>query len=338
MKQNTVMKCLHFVLLSLPVTASFLPRFEQRSVLRPTPVREQSADEKQSSASESFDERWNTMFERLKEYKQQHGDCLVPSRYSEDPKLGIWVQGQRRAPPSIDDKKTKERRDKLDSIGFVWSTRPPFKSSKNDKKWNDMFERLKAYRQQHGDCLVPRHYADDPELGFWVSNQRQYRVRLDSSQQGRLESIGFVWMPRQKRWNDMFERLAAYRQQHGDCLVPLKYPDDPELGFWVNNQRQNCAKLDTTQHERLESIGFVWSTKNRDKWDDMFERLQAYRQQYGDCLVPHDYAEDPKLALWVRNQRQNRAKLDMARLERLDSIGFVWSVRNKWDDTFERLQ
>jgi rubrerythrin len=39
-------------------------------------------------------EQWDNMFERLKKYKAEHGDCLVPKRYVADPKLGTWVETQ----------------------------------------------------------------------------------------------------------------------------------------------------------------------------------------------------------------------------------------------------
>lgn len=39
-------------------------------------------------------EHWDSMFERLKAFKAQHGHCLVPKRYAADPKLGTWVETQ----------------------------------------------------------------------------------------------------------------------------------------------------------------------------------------------------------------------------------------------------
>ena len=35
-------------------------------------------------------EQWDAMFKKLIEYKEVHGDCLVPKRYSSDPRLGTW--------------------------------------------------------------------------------------------------------------------------------------------------------------------------------------------------------------------------------------------------------
>eukprot|EP00957_Ditylum_brightwellii_P097143 7398082-Ditylum_brightwellii.AAC.1 len=58
------------------------------------------------------------------------------------------------------------------------------------------------------------------------------------------------------------------------------------------------------------------------RWDDMFHRLQRYKQEYGDCLVPMLYAEDRSLGDWVKTQRRvykdNRMKAE--RKERLESI------------------
>jgi hypothetical protein len=39
--------------------------------------------------------QWRDLFRQLCEYKVQFGDCLVPARYSTNPKLGKWVLKQR---------------------------------------------------------------------------------------------------------------------------------------------------------------------------------------------------------------------------------------------------
>jgi hypothetical protein len=30
----------------------------------------------------------------------------------------------------------------------------------------------------------------------------------------------------------MFIRLLAFKEKHGDCVVPNRYPDDTQLGSW----------------------------------------------------------------------------------------------------------
>ena len=60
-----------------------------------------------------------------------------------------------------------------------------------------MFEKLKAYKREHGDCLVPKEYDEDKSLGLWVRMQRMQRKanRLTAERKAKLDSIGFVWEP-----------------------------------------------------------------------------------------------------------------------------------------------
>ena len=180
---------------------------------------------------------------------------------------------------------TAERKAKLDSIGFVWEVRPD-----PDNQWNEMFEKLKAYKREHGDCLVPQRYNKDRALGLWVTRQRTERKanRLTAERKAKLDSIGFVWEPDEQKWNEMFEKLKAYKRNHGDCLVPVDYAKDKQLGYWVSTQRRKTNKLAAERKAKLDSIGFVWEVKPDpdDQWNKMFEKLKAYKRNYGDCLVP----------------------------------------------------
>ena len=60
------------------------------------------------------------MYGKLKAYKTEHGDCLVPARYKKDPQLGTWVKNHRQEYRKGQLKK-QDRIDKLNSIGFVWN-------------------------------------------------------------------------------------------------------------------------------------------------------------------------------------------------------------------------
>lgn len=146
------------------------------------------------------------MYEKLLEYKKEHGHCLVPKRYPPDMKLGTWVHTQRiqyrkflagtskketaseAAEAATEDVKgddesnfrlTEDRRRRLEEAGFVWSARETEKStvasriSRNsyDEQWDKMFEKLRGYKEKHGNCLVPKRCKEDPKLGTWVDTQ-----------------------------------------------------------------------------------------------------------------------------------------------------------------------
>jgi hypothetical protein len=65
---------------------------------------------------------WNVRFQQMREYKLQFGDCLVPKRYSASPKLGRWVETQRKNYRLYQEGKpgpmTAERIRELESVEF----------------------------------------------------------------------------------------------------------------------------------------------------------------------------------------------------------------------------
>ena len=61
---------------------------------------------------------WETMFERLLQYKKKHGDFLVPQRYKEDIALGTWCKNQRWK--AKHNRIPGDQRRKLEEIGFPW--------------------------------------------------------------------------------------------------------------------------------------------------------------------------------------------------------------------------
>ncbi|CAJ1942378.1 unnamed protein product [Cylindrotheca closterium] len=70
---------------------------------------------------------WDERFNELLDYKRVNGNCNVPSRYTENRQLAVWVKRQRRQhkffrtnqPSSM----TEERIIRLESIGFEWDLR-----------------------------------------------------------------------------------------------------------------------------------------------------------------------------------------------------------------------
>jgi len=260
--------------------------------------------------------------------------------------LGSWVTKQRH-----NYKKgliKKERCDQLEEIGFQWTVG-------RTTEWTEMFKRLQTYRQENnGSCNVPNRYKQDPQLGNWVSKQRQnYKKGLITKERcDQLEAIGFQWTLNdeqsvQELWNEMFKSLQTYQQENnGSCHVPRRYEQNPQLGNWVSKQRQNYKKGLITKErcDKLEGIGFEWTTQHGQPFDDqqwtkMFNRLQSYQQEHdGSCHVPSQYDPDPQLSNWVRKQRLNYKKglLAKGRCDLLEAMGFQWTLSGAPEST--RLQ
>lgn len=99
------------------------------------------------------------------------------------------------------------------------------------------------------------------------------RSFLDETKISALESIGFTWakLKGTTLWEQRYQELCRYRQEHGHCSVPTKYKIDATLGRWVSTQRkqykdmkENKRSLMTEQRfEKLEAIGFCWEAQPR---------------------------------------------------------------------------
>jgi hypothetical protein len=137
--------------------------------------------------------------------------------------------------------------------------------------------RLATYKAAHGDCNVPRGWAEDPRLGRWVVDQRHYKQKLDRGEPSHgmtaervawLTALGFVWDQHEAKWEAQLAQLAAYKVAHGDCNVPHRWAEDPRLGGWVSKQRVFKRKLDrgepscymtAARAASLGALGFEWS-------------------------------------------------------------------------------
>ena len=142
---------------------------------------------------------WSKKYFMLKQYKHEHGDCMVPFKY---PKLGNWVNEQRKA--FKNQKLSKERTDKLNKIGFYWGKGHP-----KPPTWDDYYQQLKTHFHDFGHCNV--HVDPDPmrrsDLAAWVVTQRKQGKRLEKmmptslsrDQYKLLDDIAFPWMGGKKR-------------------------------------------------------------------------------------------------------------------------------------------
>jgi len=282
-----------------------------------------------SVSSRMYAQTWEKLFAEMKAYKEEHGHCLVRTDKS---KLGRWVDRQRqehrkgRLQPS--------RVEDLESIGFIWKVA----CQQADLIWNQMLLELKAYREEHGNCLVK---TEKSKLGRWVHRQRcQYRNgRLTTKQIYNLESTGFIWKVERRQseisWKRMYSSLKKYQQQHGNCLVTNS---KSKLGRWVQRQRRQHRYdlLTTKQTNELESIGFTWKC-HLESWDEMYSKLLEYSSIHGNCNVP---LKDGKLGRWVYNQRCRRdgksdlkSDLTVDQNLRLDKVGLYAKIKASPEST-----
>ena len=95
---------------------------------------------------------------------------------------------------------THARIDRLDEPSFVWD---PYEVA-----WEQRLAELQAFKDDKGHCNVPRGWAENKQLGTWVSKQRHYRKKFNANPSDttatitqaridRLDELGFVWNPKE---------------------------------------------------------------------------------------------------------------------------------------------
>jgi superfamily II DNA or RNA helicase len=197
--------------------------------------------------------------------------------------------------------------------------------------WDERLGQLKAFFERMGHL----HVEQDRLLQEWVWIQRRLKKKgkLAADRIRRLNEIGFNWdvTKGQRIWEIMFAKLCVFKRQHGHCDVKNKPAGSFVLQSWLDDQFRLFAsnRLASDRLEKLKHLGVVFDVLVKDPSqarEIMFERLLAYKAQYGDCDVPRHFYGIERLAWWVVCQRKLRSEesLEPDFIRRLDEIGFVW--------------
>jgi len=286
------------------------------------------------------DDRWEKGFALLLAYVDSHGHALVGARevFQGFP-LGSWAANQRRAYRR--DELEHDRRQRLDTVpAWVWSL--------EEERWERGFDYLVQYVAHYKHSRVPQPFTNDDgfRLGAWVNFQRTRfnRGALETERAERLAVLpGWVWRASEAKWEEGFERLREYADEHGNVRVPRDYkPDGFKLRIWATNQRTKFGKLSRDRQRRLQDLPGWNEYGHNAKWEAGFQRLLDFVQEHGDAKVLRSYeVEGYPLGSWVMTQRQEFRKgtLSAERQERLARLpGWDWDRRiGKWDEGLQHL-
>jgi Helicase associated domain len=141
-------------------------------------------------------------------------------------------------------------------------------------QWTARFEDLVAFRNKYNHCLVPLTWPENPGLAHWIKRQRyQYSLKqegkhstLSPDREEALSKLGFTWDSHAAQWEERLKELEEFRDTHGHCYVPTKYPENPKLSIWVKCQRRQYKLFQTGSRSnmtaerisRLLRVGFVF--------------------------------------------------------------------------------
>jgi hypothetical protein len=133
------------------------------------------------------DDQWNRNYDTLLAFRREHGHCDVPHFYKEDESFGNWVARQRQY--QVYGTLRKDRKQRLDEIGFTWSFEEQF-----FEQWTEHYEQLKCLQEINGHLRILSDNAN-AYLTRWVHFQRILFAngRLEITRKALLDEIGFSW-------------------------------------------------------------------------------------------------------------------------------------------------
>eukprot|EP00566_Odontella_aurita_P007377 CAMPEP_0113573756 /NCGR_PEP_ID=MMETSP0015_2-20120614/26791_1 /TAXON_ID=2838 /ORGANISM="Odontella" /LENGTH=727 /DNA_ID=CAMNT_0000476863 /DNA_START=427 /DNA_END=2609 /DNA_ORIENTATION=- /assembly_acc=CAM_ASM_000160 len=270
-------------------------------------------------------QRWDTMFAALKEYREAHGHTLVPSGSKGEctKKLSSWVQNQRRLYKAFQNGKTssltKDKVSQLTALGFVFtntsearksvlaasdadiSISPCIPSGRREEKWEAMYAELEEYKDKNGHCLVPQS-RDKTASPDEISCSDSHSTRLS-------------------RWVHT-QRVAYNRMEQGlkTTMTKERLARLVELGFVFKNVK--AARRDC-------------DGQSKTKWDERFEELRAFSEKNGHINLSMKNPDLLQLYRWTAAQRQHYKllkegkpnSLTAERLMKLNEISFSLTAK-----------
>lgn len=154
-------------------------------------------------------------------------------------------------------------------------------------------------------------------------NRKYQKGELEKEKLNRLIEIG--WQPRtcgwkdDHRWEQMYEKLAAYKQANGNCAVPSTYPEDQQLSVWVQSQRYKYIYgcMPKEREDKLRALDFEFKPSERERlrkagWGLHYKKLKEFYAKNGHSDVPSAHKEeDLKLGTWCQVQKQRHHSKQM---------------------------
>jgi hypothetical protein len=158
---------------------------------------------------------------------------------------------------------------------------------------------------------------DEDEFGRDIKSTIAGASDTSDSVDGMVDQDDVILGVHHVKWNSMYRRLRAYKKSHGDCelfetvdrfafilntpanalpslspciagKVPSSYSLDPQLGRWVQKQRElfQNGTVAVERKAKLNKIGFEFSSQkkaNEENWNLQFKKLQDYYGKHGHC-------------------------------------------------------
>ena len=145
-------------------------------------------------------------------------------------------------------------------------------------------------------------------------------------------------------WHYNFDDLASSLRTSTKNKRPCEDEDLPVL----REKKIKCEEVSDKNFVSASGDDIVLIRNYQsERWSERFKELIQFCEKHGNCLVPHDWKENPALAQWVKRHRYQyklkklgkRSTLTQERQHALERLGFVWdSHKAIWEERLGELR
>mmetsp|Transcript_32706 Transcript_32706/g.50738 ORF Transcript_32706/g.50738 Transcript_32706/m.50738 type:complete len:353 (-) Transcript_32706:57-1115(-) len=176
---------------------------------------------------------------------------------------------------------------------------------------------------------------------------------------GFLQNAGFE--QRRTITNSNLSATLTHQNNHGDGFNPVAAANasfaatfsDEQLNRLLDSSiqaRRNsllAMQASSTRVAPQSSANVIMTSERGGKWQQRFNELVEFKNEYEHCSVPTHWPQNHALAQWVKRQRSQyklkksgkHSNLSDAREKALDDLGFIWdSHRVFWEERLEELR
>ena len=118
------------------------------------------------------------------------------------------------------------------------------------------------------------------------------------------------------------------------CSRMRSYHRQLRMGTFERSDRDRERTEQRIEHLKKIGVFFDDNPQQVVSWEERFQQLLEFKERHGHCNCPQHWSENKDLGKWVNSQRRNHNDKKMAqdRIDKLEAVGFVWKLRDRFFD------
>ena len=219
---------------------------------------------------------------------------------------------------------SSEKINKLNAIGFNW------KKINRDELWEKKLKEYVEWKKMNNGKIPCEINGKKNSLYSWCYTQRRNKKNLSAEKINKLDEAGFNWIIEYKNptllWADYYFELIEYKKNNSGNMPTTK--DKYNLSNWCYLQKKRKLLLSQEQIEKLNLIGFDWTTekmKREQKWETKYQEYVESKKINPGNTIPIQAKEKRKsIDNWCNYYRSIKYKLSEEKIRKLNEAGFNW--------------